>query len=546
MSEAKPSPSSHAVKRAPILVPFSAVLIKALSFDRWPKSPVEWEGETLVTEPTPAHVHDWIVRDTKTPGFAVRLTKGSKSFIVERKRRGTETKRRKLLAQDSLTSARAEAGKWLQKLAEDKDPLEEIRALVEQRKDADALSDRTFKVVYDEFLSQGQKRVEGGLLKPSSVTDRKKLLGWMANTQLWSTPLAEIDVTAVAATFEPIFFKAGKARDAKKRETGGGKTKRGGGPSADVATAHKCVTHCATAWNQAVGVKAAANPFSAWRNDRRKKLPRVERRTTKLPMRKAEGVLWLKSLNDLRDDPRFRVSVVAAYMLLVVLWGGRKTEMSLIRWADVDWNDRWACFLADTTKGNKDHYVPLAPWAAEILTEQRQKNKDAGFPVGRNDLVFPHPTKKGGHLKDYRYVSGLLEAMTTPNVAEHVKPLSEGHICDTSAKPRGLKIGLHDLRRTLAGELFGESKNLGTVAIALGHSSAQDVTAGYVEALEAVEGLRPLYEARERRLRRLIGLDDGPAQEVTSDQKPYLLAAVEMLKRAGLDPEDLVAQLRTL
>jgi hypothetical protein len=81
------------------------------------------------------------------------------------------------------------------------------------------------------------------------------------------------------------------------------------------------------------------------------------------------------------------------------------------------------------------------------------------------------------------------------------------------------------------------------MAIALGHISEKDVTAGYFEALE---GLCSLYEARERRLRRLIGLDDGPAQEVTSDQKPYLLAAVEMLKRAGLDPEDLVAQLKTL
>lgn len=542
MPKSKPSPPSKPVKRAPIHVPFSAVLVKALSFDRWPKSPAQWDGDVLATEPTPVHVHDWIVRDTKTPGFAVRLTRGSKSFIVERKRRGTETKRRKLTAQDSLTNARVEAGKWLQKLAEDKDPLEEIHALVQQRKDADALSDRTFKVVYDEFVIQGLKRVEAGLFKPASLTDRKKLLGWMPATRLWSTPLAEIDVAIVAATFEPIFVKAGRARDAKKRETEARKTKRGGGPSADVATAHKCVTHCATAWNQAVGVKAATNPFSGWRNDQRKKLPRVERRTTKLPTRKPEGVLWLKSLNALRDDPRFRVSVVAAYMMVVVLWGGRKTETSLIRWGDVDWRDRWLRFLADTTKANKDHYVPLAPWATEILTGQREKNKAAGFSVGLDDLVFPHPTKKGGHLKDYRYVSQLLEEMTAPEEdAQVAKARKDDDLGSVELKKKGLKIGLHDLRRTLAGELFGESKNLGTVAIALGHSSAHDVTAGYVEALEAVEGLRPLYETRERRLRGLIGLDDGLSQELTDAQKPYLLAAVEMLKKAGLGPEDLVA-----
>jgi hypothetical protein len=46
-------------KREPIKVTFTAALIDSLNFDRWPVSPVQFDGKKLVTEPTPAHVKDW-------------------------------------------------------------------------------------------------------------------------------------------------------------------------------------------------------------------------------------------------------------------------------------------------------------------------------------------------------------------------------------------------------------------------------------------------------------------------------------------------------
>ncbi|MET4675928.1 MULTISPECIES: hypothetical protein [unclassified Luteibacter] len=45
----------------------------------------------------------------------------------------------------------------------------------------------------------------------------------------------------------------------------------------------------------------AANPFAQWRNQNRRKLPKVERRQTVLPTKQAEGVAWLKGLLALRD-----------------------------------------------------------------------------------------------------------------------------------------------------------------------------------------------------------------------------------------------------
>lgn len=58
-----------------------------------------------------------------------------------------------------------------------------------------------------------------------------------------------------------------------------------------------------------------------------------------------------------------------------------------------------------------------------------------------------------------------------------------------------------NLRRTLAGSVFGSVKDLGAVAIALGHSTGHDVTMGYLQRQVALAALRELYPAREKILR---------------------------------------------
>ena len=62
-----------------------------------------------------------------------------------------------------------------------------------------------------------------------------------------------------------------------------------------------------------------------------------------------------------------RVSVVADYLMLLLLWGGRKTETQLLRWRDIDWEAKRVCYDPETTKARKAHYMPLTIWAAEIL-----------------------------------------------------------------------------------------------------------------------------------------------------------------------------------
>jgi hypothetical protein len=86
----------------------------------------------------------------------------------------------------------------------------------------------------------------------------------------------------------------------------------------------------------------------------------------------------------------------------------------------------------------------------------------------------------------------------------------------------------------------------GTVAVALGHRSGQKVSQDYVGAMEAIEGLRPLYEARETRLRRLIGLDQPEATvALTAEQKALVEGFAAMLKLQGIPLDALMRSTET-
>jgi integrase len=493
-------------------VPFTAALIKSLRFDQ---RPISWsEEEGLVTEPTPSHVRDWVLRDSLTPGFGIRVWRGKSSFFVQRKRGGSTSDRWILHDQHSLTAARKQAEQWLAAMARGDDPREQKKEKARARQQAKELDKNKFGAVYQRFVHEGVN------LKPGSIKDRAKVIGWMAETSLWQTPLHLIDKALVGTTFKPIFEAADRARAAKKA-AGDTTTKRGGGAKQDVATAWKCLTLSGTCWNRADGQKVTHNPFSAWRKEHKKTLPLVEPRTQVLPTNRTNGQVWLKALESLRSDERHRVSVVADYLMLLLMWGGRKTETRLLRWRDVAWEDRQVCYDAETTKGKKAHYMPLTPWGSQILRSRRDRNEAAGYPVSANSYVFPTAAimkgkEAGQPIADYRGVTELLRDQTD------------------------LWIRAHDLRRTLASEIFGTTQNVATVEIALGHGSKKAVTRGYIQS--AVEALRPLYEAREQRLRKMIGLDVAPEpKQVSEAQQVMLNAALAILKQAGLDLVDLSA-----
>jgi integrase len=333
---------------------------------------------------------------------------------------------------------------------------------------------------------------------------------WMKKMDLWSVPLLDVDVPLIEKTFAPLFGQSIRAAQAKLENTE--PVKRGGGPGTDVSAVYKCLTHCTTAWNEAKGQKAPANPFPV-RRKAQHNLPKIKRRTTVLAVTTTDGKAWLKGLLGLCNSVDSAEAMLADYVLLSVLWGGRKTEETWLRWRDINFDGRKACFAAQTTKANRDHEIPLTPWTSEILKARLEKNRHENWPVGPNDLVFPYPHTKTRRIEDYRPITRKLLELT------------------------GLWVRLHDLRRTFASAVFGSAKDLGTVAIALGHATGQEVTVGYLPSDETLDALREIYAARERKLRVLVELDASAPndQELNGTQTAIIETMRDMMRKHGLN-----------
>ena len=92
----------------------------------------------------------------------------------------------------------------------------------------------------------------------------------------------------------------------------------------------------------------------------------------------------------------------------LVLTAARSSEVRLAEWAEIDWGSRTWTVPASRMKARREHRVPLAGRALEILSEVR----DQGVWDGR--LVFPG--RSGNPLSNMVYVS-LLRRLDIPAVA---------------------------------------------------------------------------------------------------------------------------------
>jgi integrase len=165
----------------------------------------------------------------------------------------------------------------------------------------------------------------------------------------------------------------------------------------------------------------------------------VKRRTRVIE--KEQMKTWLETvINHPVDTPR-------DYFLLVLFTGLRKTEALTLKWEDVNLNDRF--FRVRDTKNGSDHVLPLSEFAYDLLKRR--------FDRKGEDDQYVFPGKGGeGHYKG-------------PDSAIR-----------TISKAAGFHVSLHDLRRTFA--TIAESLDIPAYALKalLNHSTASDVTAGYI------------------------------------------------------------------
>ena len=453
-----------------------------------------------VTRPTPPEIKAWWIADAKVTGLWIRMTPGSMTWYVRRKLGGQTTGRaiapvlREGAPGDALdvTTARVRAQVWLGHMARGEDPLQikkAIQATTAVARERDRL---TMAVAYDEYCAAGKAGTSTG-------EDRRKVIKWMAKAPIWHLPVADITIENVATAMGPLLLRA-RGEAAPRHHWGP--------DSISAGTLSKIYAYLAAAWTRAarrlqIPAGRGEGPWALWRADQRWPL-QVERQTM-LDTETDQGVAWLRELVGFqqrsqapdvlanRADPRGaglkpHVSVLADYYVLLLLWGTRRTETALLRWDAVRFDKEVVMLAPETTKTGKLDTVPLTKWAKEILLRRREFNA-AWRPDAPSPFVFPS--------------------------RQHGKPINNPRsVLDALNEATGLSISAHDLRRTMATELGSQADQeqaarLLLAGAALHHSGRGGLTSGGATErylLRKAEVLRPLFQEREERLRRLAGL----------------------------------------
>jgi integrase len=138
---------------------------------------------------------------------------------------------------------------------------------------------------------------------------------------------------------------------------------------------------------------------------------------------------------------------------LYLLTGGRKCEVGLLHWQDIDF-DQAAVMFTDT-KTDEDRPMPIKADLLEELKTLRQMTQ-----AKDDDLIAMHnPNQIFVRIKGFMLAAGI--------------PLSK-------------KPGLHVLRRTFGSYHYRLGKDLLATKEALGHSESRTTEAHYIDTLEQV------------------------------------------------------------
>ena len=414
---------------------------------------------------------DYTIRDAKQPGLGLRVSPGSKSWIVRRKLRGKSF--RHVLGrypEMTLDQARREAQRAVGAFAEGKHPTLEREAR-KRATNAEWLATRfTVGQMWSEYRSQ---RRDAKPFSALSLRDFDTMERRLATDPIWSAPFFSLTAKEIL----DAFARASATSD--PRASNGGRT-----------TANKYFRMLRTAAQHAIKngrAPAGLNAFSAalennWHKNRARKRTLLGDKTS---LKR-----WWKAVEELRasaegDERKRSAAILADYQVLVLLWGGRRTETLSLRWGDVDFAAKTVRFREDVTKNRVEHLFPLAPHAKSVLLRLRKAQKEWGW---ESDYVFA-ATKTGPK-------SGTRTHIKEPKAA-----------LLAVAKASGVEFTTHDLRRTFS-NLLASASEVGAeqafVKMAMNHTATDDVTATHY--LDKVSQLRPLYEKLERVVLEKVGV----------------------------------------
>lgn len=186
----------------------------------------------------------------------------------------------------------------------------------------------------------------------------------------------------------------------------------------------------------------------------------IDRRRTMLKEHEIQP--WFLAVNEIVNP------IIRDYLLFVLFTGLREQEALSLRWVDLCFEDRTFTIRKESAKNKRECVLPMSGFVFSLLQQR--------FAQHENDFVFPG-TGKTGHLVEVHRQLKAIEVKT------------------------GIKIGLHDLRRTFASIAESETSYI-AVKTLLNHAISSDVTQGYIQVPMA--DLRKAVEKISHRILKAI------------------------------------------
>jgi len=136
---------------------------------------------------------------------------------------------------------------------------------------------------------------------------------------------------------------------------------------------------------RALGHRSGENP-ARWKENLAPILPRH----SKVKRVKHHVAMPVRELGDFMAKLRADDSVTARALEFAILNAARTGEVRGAKWGEIDLDERLWIVSAERMKGGREHRVPLAPRAIEILREmQASRDSDFVFPGRRAGAALP-------------------------------------------------------------------------------------------------------------------------------------------------------------
>jgi integrase len=290
--------------------------------------------------------------DTELAGFGLRVTRASKTYIVE-KRVNRRTVRARIGRHNQIPTdkARKMAQKLIYEMTDGKD--------VNARKKAIQGESITLKQAFDEFLEKRE-------LKERTIWDYQRAMD--ISFKNWKRKrIADVTREMVSRHYTKLGEQIGKAQ-----------------ANQSMRFLRSLINFAAGQYENGDGKPLIKdNPVSIITQT--KTWYRVERRQTIIKNHDLSS--WFEAVDSLNGD------LVKDYLKVLLLTGLRRQEAMKLRWDQIDLKAK--TLTITDTKNRKPLTLPFGPFILKLLKDRKQDATDSPF-------VFPG-TGKTGHLVESKY-----------------------------------------------------------------------------------------------------------------------------------------------